>query len=55
MSSFGVVNIGGERVVMNGMDAMYARAQQRGDTVLMEMLEHRSKEHDGGPCNCPDR
>jgi hypothetical protein len=45
----------GQRMVMNGMDAMYARAQLRGDTELMKILEHRSEKHDGGPCYCEAR
>jgi hypothetical protein len=52
--SFGVVEIDGHPVVMDGMDAMYVRAQQRGDTKLMRMLEHRAEKHNGGPCFCDE-
>ena len=40
---FGVVEIDGQRVVMDSVDAMYVRAQQRGDTELMKILEERAE------------
>ena len=52
MSSFGVVEVGGQRLILSGMDAMYVRAQQAGDERLIKILEHRAEVHDGGPCHC---
>jgi len=52
MGSFGVVKIDGESVVLSSFDAMYVRAQQNGDKKLMQILEHRDKEHSQGPCHC---
>jgi hypothetical protein len=52
MAGFGVVEIGGHSVALDGLDAMYVRAQQAGDQRLMKILEHRSKDHNGGPCTC---
>jgi hypothetical protein len=47
MAGFGVVYIDGMPVVMNSVDAMYVRAQQAGDTKLMEILEERAKREHG--------
>ena len=55
MSGFGLVEIDGQLIVMDGMDAMYVEAQQRGDTELMKILEHRAEVHNGGPCECKER
>lgn len=50
--SIGRTEINGEVVYMNGFDAMYANAVACGNTAVMDILEHRSEAHDGGPCDC---
>jgi hypothetical protein len=50
--SLGLVEIDGQLIVVDGMDAMYIRAQQAGDTKLMRLLEHRAEVHNGDRCNC---
>jgi hypothetical protein len=53
MSGFGIVRLDdGYQVVLSAFDAMYVRAKQNNDERLIMILEHRSKDHAGGPCTC---
>lgn len=52
--SFGRIEVPGMEapVYVDAFSAMYENAKRSGNAKLVEILEHRSEVHDGGPCRC---